>query len=236
MSPEQVLERAQDDMRERQYTIVTEDELGFPGMRFRVLAEIYRPAVLIPAADAGGPVRDRWRAKDFLHYRWAGSTCSLTETSADRYARLGHPGRVVPRLHWLSVPGGLEMAAVQLSLIPPEWRHEAGTWGVHAFRSFSNVVDQRHQDGFEFGITWVLDRVGDGAVSYLFDLDDNQVLDHQLQPGEILLFKDAAFTHGATALEGTTAKRRDALVIQFDAPEDLIAAQEEQRDLQAGAA
>jgi 2OG-Fe dioxygenase len=231
-----VLERAWDDMRGQQYTIVTEDELGFPGLRFRVLHEIYRPEVLHPAADTGGPVPDRWRAKDFLHYRWDGGHCFLTETSADRYAGLGVPRRAVPRLHWLSVAGGAEMAAAQLAMIPPEMRREAGTWGVHAFRSFSDVVNAPHQDGFEYGITYVLDRTGDGAVSYLFDPAGEQVLDHQLRPGEILLFRDSAFTHGATPLEGTTAKRRDALVIQFDAPEDLIAAEDERRDLVAGAA
>jgi hypothetical protein len=228
-------ERAHADMRERGFTIVTEDELGFPGLRFKILAEIFRPEVLLPNPDTQGPVPDRWRAKDFLHYEWAdGQTCLLTETSADRFARLGVEGRPAPRLHWMKVPGGAEMAAAQLSLIPPEARHERGTWGVHAFRSFNDVVNSPHRDGFEYGITYVLDRIGDGARSYLFE-NDVQVLDHQLAPGEILLFHDARFMHGATPLEGPPGRRRDALVIQFDAPEDIVAAQEEIAE-QAGAA
>jgi len=223
-------ERAHADMRERGFTLTSEDELGFPGLRFAILAEIFRPDVLIPAGDSSGPVPDRWRAKDFLHYEWGpdGQACTLRETSDDRFARLGVPGRPAPRLHWMNVPGGAQMAAAQLALIPPGARHERGTWGVHAFRSFSDVVNARHQDGFEYGITYVLDRVGEGAVSYLYTYPgDEQVLDRQLQPGEILLFRDRDFTHGATPLEGTTAKFRDALVIQFDAPEDIVAAQEE---------
>ena len=61
-----------------------------------------------------------------------------------------------------------------------------------------------------------------------------QVLDYQLQPGEILLFHDASFMHGATPLEGPVGKRhRDALVIQFDAPEDLVAAAEERAQAEA---
>jgi hypothetical protein len=77
---------------------------------------------------------------------------------------------------------------------------------------------------------YVLDRIGDGAESYLYHPDD--VTDagepigearhrHQLNPGEILIFEDKHFKHGATPLVpplGAKA-RRDVLVCTVDYPE-----------------
>lgn len=219
-----------DDMREQGYVIVTEEDLGLPGFRHAVLEHAYRPDVLIPEPDVAGPVPDRYRIKDMIHYTWNGDGLLLAETGDDRFARLGTGTHIRParRFHWLQIPGAFAMTCQMLRLVPPEMRHPSGTFGVHAIRSFNDVVSGPHQDGFEYGVTYVLDRAGDGAVSYLYRSSDSKILDHQLQPGEILLFRDAAFLHGATALEGDPATRhRDALIIQFDAPEDLEAAAEE---------
>ena len=211
---------AHDDMRERAFTVTSEAALGFAGLRHVIGEGIFTAHVMLAGADHAGPVPDRLRVKDVMHYRRGdGDEAELTELADDGCAlvRLEH----VPRFRWLDVPGCREMTVALLALIPPEDRHESGTFGVHAFRSFSDVVNAPHQDGFEYGITYVIARAGDGAVSYLNDLGSGaRVLDRQLQPGEILLFRDDRFTHGATPLAGDP-RHRDALVIQFDAPEDL---------------
>jgi hypothetical protein len=223
-----ILERAWDELRRQQFTIVTEDELGVPGVRREILRRVYTPAVMEPVPDLAGPVKDRYRIKDMAHYtRGAGEYVSLRETSQDRFARLGTGAgvRSCPRFRWLDVPGAAPLTQALLNTVPPEQRHPAGVFGVHAVRSFTHVVDGPHQDLFEWGMAYVLDMKGSGARSYLYRLPDReQVLDHQLQPGEILLFLDACFLHGATALEDGC---RDALIMQFEAPEDIEAAREE---------
>ena len=212
--------RDHDWMRNQGFTVTDEMALGFAGLRHVIAGHLFAAAMLPPDPDSGGPVPDRLRIKDAVHYvRGDGDEVTLTEFADDNAARvrLEH----APRFRWLDVPGCREFTAALLALVPPEDRHQYGTFGVHAFRSFNDVVNGPHQDGFEYGITYVIDRIGGGAVSYLNDLGSGaRVLDRQLQPGEILLFRDARFTHGATALTGEP-RRRDALVIQFDAPEDL---------------
>lgn len=211
------------DLRDRHYTITSDTELGFPGFAKAIIERFYGPDVLTQQGDTQGPVADRWRAKDMCLYSWGDSGCWLTSV-AEEYVRIGTrpSARQVPRLDFLSLPGAYAFVAALLALVPPEQRRPRGTFGVHAFRSFGQVVNGPHQDGFEFGITYVLDRVGGGAVSYLIQ-GGQHVLDYQLQPGEILLFRDSEFSHGATALDGD-GPHRDALVIQFNAPEDLEAA------------
>ena len=229
-----------DDLRDRGWTLASEDDLGFPGLHKQIGAAFFNEAALPHRPDIEGPVPTRYRNKDFLHYRRTGQALELRETTADRYARIrvdgNPPWRPIPRFTWTTVPGTAELTAALLNMVPEEDRHPQGTFGLHGFRSLDRVVAEPHADGFEFGGTYVIDRTGGGAVSYLYDLrqDRRQVLEHQLQPGEILLFherypgREPMFLHGATPLDGG---RRDALVIQFDAPEDLTAAAEEHADM-----
>ena len=229
-----------EDLRERGWTIASEDEFGLHGLRKAIGAAFFTEAALPHRPDVEGPVPTRYRNKDFMHYAWAGEHLALRETSDARYARIrvdgSPPWRLVPRFRWTDVPGAEVLARELLAMIPGEDRHQSGTFGLHGFRSLDKVVAQPHADGFEFGGTYVIDRTRGGGVSYLYDLrqDRKQVLEHQLQPGEILLFHERypgqppMFLHGATPLDGG---HRDALVIQLDAPEDLTAAAEERADL-----
>ena len=231
-----------EDLRGQGWTIASEDEFGLTGLHKAIGEAFFNEAALPPRPDIEGPVPTRYRNKDFMHYRRIGQALDLRETSADRYARIridgNPPWRPIPRFRWTDVPGAAGLAVALLNMVPDEDRHPEGTFGLHGFRSFSQVVAEPHADGFEFGGTYVVDRTAGGAVSYLYDLrqDRKQVLEHQLQPGEILLFherypgQDPMFLHGATQLDGG---HRDALVIQFDAPEDLTAAAEERADLGA---
>jgi hypothetical protein len=75
----------------------------------------------------------------------------------------------------------------------------------------------------EFIILYVLDRVGNGAESYLYRPDDDPgsqppVLRHQLDSDQLLVFEDKRYKHDTTppqcAPEGTA--RRDVLVCTVD--------------------
>jgi hypothetical protein len=98
---------------------------------------------------------------------------------------------------------------------------------VNFFRTFTNVVTKPHHDNEQFIIIYVLDRIGEGAETYLYapadvtvsgEIKGQPVLRHQLNPGDIIIFEDTLFKHGATPLinpdSGTT--RRDALICTVD--------------------
>ena len=67
-----------------------------------------------------------------------------------------------------------------LQLVPPKRRQPDGTFGVNLFRTFTNVVTTPHRDNEEFVIIYVLDRVGEGAETYLYTpadaTEDGQVM------------------------------------------------------------
>jgi hypothetical protein len=230
------LARHQSELRDRGYTLTSDLELGLPSFYTQVIETFFNEEALPPIPDAYGPVATRYRNKAIIHYRWIGDELQLKEISDARYAIIGtaEATRVVPWFKWLSLDGAEQFTRLLLSMVPPEQRHPEGAFGLHCFRSFSQVVGGPHTDGFEFGGTYVAARTADGGVSYLYD-GSGKVLDYQLQPGEILLFHEhfpnegAMFMHGATGLVGEG--RRDALVIQFDAPEDLQACAAEREDL-----
>jgi hypothetical protein len=88
-------------------------------------------------------------------------------------------------------------------------------------------VTTPHHDNEELIILYVLDRVGDGAETYLYHpadvTDDGQpigdpVLWQQLDAGDIIIFDDKRFKHGATPLENPVdgKMQRDALVCTVD--------------------
>ena len=98
---------------------------------------------------------------------------------------------------------------------------------MNLFRTFTNVVTKPHHDNEEFIILYVLDRIGEGAETYLYapadvtdggEIKGEPVLRQQLNPGDIIIFEDKLFKHGATPLidpPGGIA-RRDALVCTVD--------------------
>ena len=210
--------QAHDDMRVDQFHVSNAADLGFPNVNDAIKA-FFEPDILAPIPDVDGPVRSRYRIKAACIYRRNGEDITLEILP---HARIGTGvnARDVPGFDFFGTAELRGFVCALLNLVPPESRHTVGTFGVHAFRSFGQVVSGPHQDGFEFGCTYVADRVGHGAVSYLRPQTQGaQGLDRQLQPGEFVLYRDSAFLHGATELTGVDP-HRDALVIQFDAPED----------------
>jgi hypothetical protein len=134
----------------------------------------------------------------------------------------------------LDDPQGAELVRAILSLVPPERRHPEGTFGVNFFRTYTNVVTAPHQDLEEYIVLYVVDRIGGGAQSYLYDraavADGGEpaadpILRQQLNPGQIIIFEDKHFQHGATPLEPVAGEdaRRDALVCTVDYPGTYLA-------------
>jgi hypothetical protein len=179
--------------------------------------------------DAGDMPADRQRARDVVRYRWHDGALALEEHSsvtitnrADIAGKRDHA-----RVRLLEDPEAAKLVETLLRLVPPDRRQADGTFGINLFRTFTNVVTKPHHDKEEYIILYVLDRVGEGAESYLYhpgDVDGGgrpaaePAFRYQLNPGDILMFEDKRFKHGATPLkcpQGETA-RRDVLICTVD--------------------
>jgi hypothetical protein len=179
--------------------------------------------------DEGDWPADRQRARDVIRYEWHDGHLSLRRHEAITITdRADIPGkREHARVQLLDDPQARELIRAFLQMVPLARRQADGTFGVNLFRTFTNVVTKPHHDHEQFIIIYVLDRVGEGAETYLYasaDVTDSgeikapPVLRQQLNPGDILIFEDTLFKHGATPLinpPGGTA-RRDVLICTVD--------------------
>jgi hypothetical protein len=219
-------ERAWADMGRQDYAVITDDELGLaPGFR-----EAFRGAYFENLRhDEGDWPADRERARDVILYEWADGDARLSEyENTDITDRAGIKGtRRHKRVEMLADPDAADLVRRLLSLVPPESRRASGTFGVNLFRTYSDIVTKPHKDDEEFIILYVLHRNGGEARSYLYPAlpgpgdnakSDAKELDQQLNPGDILIFRDDAFLHGATPLTSPPHGRamRDALVCTVD--------------------
>jgi hypothetical protein len=218
---------------EQGYALTSDRRLGLPEkFRENFHQTYYNDQVL--RNDKGDWPVDRKRARDVIRYEWHGNALELDTfhkiTIKDRGQQLGE--RDHARVKLLKDPQAKELIKALLTLVPPARRQREGrfegTFGVNLFRTFTKVVTTPHHDHEEFIILYVLDRVGDGAESYLYDPDDvsddgrvlveNPRFSHQLNPGDLIVFEDSVFKHGATPLispPGGTAMR-DVLVCTVD--------------------
>jgi hypothetical protein len=211
---------AHDEIRTQEHLVSSDAALGFPDLHKRMEEAWFRDDVLLPNPDSTGPVPTRYRIKAMCVYRRGEGDDITLEPHPVARIGAGSAARDVPWFDYFGLEGVPEFTKAILNLVPPERWHPAGTFGVHAFRSFSQVTTGPHQDGFEYGITFVVDHVGGGAEAYLQPLAGTSGFHRRLEPGEFILYRDACFMHGCTSLQGQSP-HRDALVIQFEAPEDL---------------
>jgi hypothetical protein len=210
------------------YALTSEDEIGLP-VKFRqnFLDTYFTDANI--RHDPGDWPLDRKRARDVVRYWWRSETPRMREHSTIAITdRAGIPGRRVhSRVRLLNDPQAKEFVESFLRLIPPGRRRRTGTLGVNLFRTFTDVVTKPHHDDEELIILYVLDRQGEGAESYLYNPDDvtpdgeptgKPVLKRQLNPGDIIIFDDARFMHGATPLEALPdgTSQRDVVVCTVD--------------------
>jgi 2OG-Fe dioxygenase len=219
------------------YVLIDDETIGLPE-KFRTnFHQAYFNNFTIRHDEGDFPV-DRKRARDVIRFQWSGEFFDVTENDAITITdRAGINGkRDHRRVEFLRDGEARNMVGAFLSLVPPHLRPPESTFGVNLFRTFTDVVTKPHRDNERFVILYVLDRVGGGAVSYLYRPQDvseageplaEPLLRHQLNPGEILIFDDERFFHGATPLiapPGERTGRRDAVVCTVDYPETYIAA------------
>jgi hypothetical protein len=218
------------------YVLMHERDVGLGNFRDEFLRKYFNDHAIM-RHDPGDRPKDRRRARDVIRYQWRDGDLRLREfekiTITDRADIPG--AREHKRVMLLDDPEGERLVRRFLELVPPELRQQDGTFGVNLFRTFTDVVSKPHQDREQFVMLYVLDRIGGGAESYLYNAGDvtddglasaGPVFKHQLSPGEILIFQDDRFKHGASPLEalpGGTA-RRDVLVCTVDSKETYLAA------------
>jgi hypothetical protein len=210
------------------YAVVSDRSIGLPE-KFR---QNFRGAYFNEWTlrhDEGDMPADRLRARDVLRYQWRDGSLSLERHDAITITdRAGIAGpREHARVELLQDRQGRDLARAFLHLVPPARRQDEGTFGVNLFRTFTNVVTTPHHDDEEFILIYVLDRVGEGAETYLYAPQDvgadgkataAPLLRQQLNPGDIIVFEDARFKHGATPLVNPDGgpTRRDALICTVD--------------------
>jgi hypothetical protein len=217
------IERIRENLLVHGYATADDSTLGFP-VDFRdKLAWTYFNDEVLHSDVPDIPV-DRKRARDVIYYEWHDSRLDLSEYENILIKNRGNiPGeRKHSRVLLLEDDYARNFIRVCLSLIPTGGRHDRGTFGVNLFRTFTQVVTRPHQDNEEYIIIYVVGKIGTGAESYLYRADnpDKLVFSATLHHGEMLIFKDDLFLHGATPLvppDGQGAQR-DALVCTVDYP------------------
>jgi len=202
---------------EKGYAVVRDTDLGLsPTLRTHFSERYFNDEVL--EVDVAGVHKDRDRARDVVRYEWNGRSLSLAEyhtvTIQDRSGYVA--ARDHKRVELLSDPRAAEWITAALTLVPPRFRQPIGTFGINFFRTRTTVVSGPHHDDEEFCLVYVVDKIGDGAQTRLHDTDEAQTvkLRHTLEPGEMLIFRDAQYLHDVTPLEadGSTHCHRDAIV------------------------
>jgi 2OG-Fe dioxygenase len=223
------LEAVRAALRDKGYALTSDRAIGLPeGCREHLSAEYYNSGAL--RHDKGDFPEDRERARDVVRYTWSDDEAPRLKpferiTLTDR---AGIPGRREhSRVQLLEDPETEQLISTLLQLVPPERRQPEGTFGINLFRTYTNVVTTPHHDNEQFVLLYVIDRIGDGAETYLYNPDDvsddgeilaEPVLTQQLNPGDIIIFEDKRYKHGATplvSLDGGST-RRDAFVCTFD--------------------
>jgi hypothetical protein len=227
--PVSELRRVHEQITEHGYALTNEWDIGLPLKCGKNLQETYFDRGQL-RHDEGDMPRDRERARDVILYEWNDGKLTLEEYETiaiwDRSDIKGE--RIHKRIELLRDRQARDLIETFLSLVPDKRRQPRGTFGINLFRTYTNVVTKPHQDKEDFIILYVLDRQGDGAESYLYNYDPEadaaevgeQVLRRQLNPGDLMIFEDSRFKHGATPLDPPRRgrARRDVLVCTVDYP------------------
>jgi hypothetical protein len=221
------VQRIQESILVHGFARVTDRGLGLPADFRKRLSETYFNDEVLRSDVPDLPV-DRKRARDVIYYEWHGSRLHLSEhkdiTIKDRGSIPGE--RQHSRVLLLEDDYALAWVRTCLSLVPVQFRRDHGTFGVNLFRTYTNIVTQPHKDNEEFIVIYVVDKVGEGAESYLYSSENREklIFSGTLLPGELLIFKDDRFLHGATPLIPPVGQRahRDALVCTVDYPSTYL--------------
>lgn len=207
--------RAHSNLIRHGYAVVSESDIeGFAEIRMQMAPYFSNNILKKPENDTPS---DRKRARDVIRYEWDSSFDSVLLAENDNIIirRPNGDRDEYSRVWLLENPSGYRFAVTVLSLIPECWRHRSGTLGVNLLRTFTNVVTKPHQEHFgQFAGIWVINKAGDGAETYLYDLftPGRLVLKQVLTPGELVIFNDELFLHGTTPLKPVNGQaQRDAV-------------------------
>lgn len=223
------------DLAAQGYALTGDRSIGLPEKFRQNFSDTYFNSWTLRHDEGDWPV-DRQRARDVIRYQWRYDHLDLhRHDSITITDRAGIPGkREHARVELLEDAQAVELIRAFLRMVPRDRRQPAGTFGVNLFRTFTNVVTKPHYDNEEFIIIYVIDRVGEGATTHLYLPGDvtgdgrvtgPAVLEHQLNPGDILVFEDKRFKHDASPLikpPGGSAMR-DALVCTVDYRDTYLA-------------
>jgi hypothetical protein len=217
-----------DDLTVQGYALASDQSIGLPETFRLNFRDTYFNSGALRHDEGDWPV-DRQRARDVIQYQWHDDDLRLDRHDSITITnRAGIPGkREHARVELLKDASAVDLIRALLWLVPPDRRLREGTFGVNLFRTFTNVVTMPHRDNEEFIIIYVIDRVGEGARTHLYHpgdvADDGRVtgpaaLEHQLNPGDLIIFEDKRYKHDASPLiapPGQSAMR-DALVCTVD--------------------
>ncbi|WP_199430919.1 2OG-Fe dioxygenase family protein [Qaidamihabitans albus] len=199
------------------YAVLNEKEFGFSlEGREHLRRKFFHDGVL--RSYLGDLPADRKRARDVVRFEWHGDDVRLDEHDTITIENRGErpEPREYGRVRVLADPVFEQWIRSVLALVPVPWRDRRGTFGVNLFRTFTNVVTKPHQDGERIIFIYVLDKVGSGAETRLYETAEAAVpvCRSTLEPGDLLVFEDNRFWHNVTPLEPAPdgAARRDALV------------------------
>lgn len=220
----------------RQGHALTDDRtVGLPSNFPDTFRRRYFHTPLLRHDEGDWPI-DRLRARDVIRYRRGDDGLQLREHETITITdRSGIPGkRDHSRIRLLGDPQAAQLIRTLLQLVPPDRQKPEGTFGVNLLRTFTDVVTRPHHDQEEFIIIYVLNRIGGGAETYLYEPDDvpdagepiaEPVFRGQLNSGDIMIFDDGLFKHGATPLKNPLngTAMRDALVCTVDHRETYLA-------------
>jgi hypothetical protein len=208
------------DLLQQGYAVTSDQAIGLPEKFRDNFVQTYFVDGVIRHDKGDWPV-DRKRARDVIYYEWHDGELRLEEyetiSLTDRAGIKGE--RIHARVMLLHDPQAVELIKAFLTLIPPDRRRSKGTFGVNLFRTYTNVVTAPHRDDEEFIFIYVLNRVGGGAETHLFDVNAVTAdFEHQLQPGELIVFDDERYLHDASPLkpDADGQAMRDALVCTVD--------------------
>jgi hypothetical protein len=214
------LGRVHTDILRQGHAVTSDQAVGLPETLRDNFVQTYFIDSVIRTDEGDWPI-DRKRARDVIYYEWHGAELQLKEyetiSITDRASINGE--RIPARVTLLDNPQAVELIKMLLTLVPPDRRQSKGTFGVNLFRTYTNVVTTPHRDDEEFTFIYVLNRVGGGATTRLYDvIADSTDFEQQLQPGELVVFDDERYLHDTSPLEPDENGRatRDALVCTVD--------------------
>jgi hypothetical protein len=202
------------------YLVVTDVELGVPFGTH--LANKFFTKERLRRYDGDMPV-DRLRARDVVQYDRFGDDLDLTEHDTVDLLDRGNPTQIrhFDQTEVLKDEKFATLIKALLNLVPEGRRKSAGTFGINMFRTFTDIVTRPHHDEEEYVIVYVVAKTAKGGRTQLLHNNrDEVVLERELQPGQLIMFRDDMFRHSATTLETPAEKgtHRDALICTVDYP------------------